>query len=370
VKRAAVAILLLYSAASPFASSDSGGGGCPFEDITYFNGLLGFSGQFRGIFDNAEYSPVRLAKPDQRTYFQTDFILYFDIRPNDDILIQIGPKLLYEFGNEESSGSLDYVRGSGPSAYLRVRAIYEKGGHHLSFGHFRDTQTPLTMEWEEVDDELAGVRWRWERGWYGHRFFLARTSTVADGQYETFASGGRAVFAPGDDLYRHYAANLATTHQGGFDTGGIEGQPPVGERKREVIVGSFSFDQPIYWGIYTAGEAAYSIGKSDVNDTVKDVGLWGEAGFRRAWFHGGFRIYRIGKHFQTPWGVDFLRNDEGIAYLADFVAVSGKASFHFELNDFTDLLFSTEFGQKWHRADFADKDYDFSNQLITFQVYL
>ena len=370
MKRAAITILLLYSTASPVTGSDSGGSGRPLEDITYFDGLLGFSGQFRGIFDNTEYSPVRLPKPDQRTYFQTDFILYLDIRPNDDILIQIGPKFVYEFGNEELSGSLDYVRGSGPSAYLRVRGIYEKGGHTLTFGHFRDTLTPLTMEWEEVDDELAGVRWRWERGWYGHRFFLARTSTVADGQYETFVGGGRAVFAPGDDPYRYFAANLATTHQGGFDTGGMEGQPPVGERKREVIVGSFSFDEPIYLGIYTAGEAAYSIGKSDVNDTVKDSGLWGEVGFRRAWFQGGFRIYRIGKYFQTPWGVDFLRNDEDIIYLDDFIAMSGKVSFNFGLNDFTNLLFSTEFGQKWHRANFADKDYDFSSQLIILQVDL
>jgi hypothetical protein len=370
VKRAAVAILLLCSTASPLADSDSGEVGRPLEGIAYFDGLLGFSGQFRGIFDNAEYSSVRLAKPDERTYFQTDFILYFDIRPNDDILIQIGPKLLYEFGNEESSGSLDYVRGSGPSASLRVRGIYDKGGHNLTFGHFRDTQTPLTMEWEEVDDELAGARWRWEHGWYYHRIFLARTSTVADGQYETFAGAARAVFAPGDDPCRHCAANLATTHQGGFDTGGIEGQPPVGERKREVIVGSFSFDQPIYWGTYAAGEAAYSIGKSDVNDTVKDSGFWGEVGFRRAWFHGAFRMYRIGKYFQTPWGVDFLRNDEGITYVADFIALSGKASLNFGLNSFTNLLFSVEFGQKWHRANFADKDYDFSNQLITFQVNL
>jgi hypothetical protein len=370
MKRAVLILLLLGTMLSSAADSDSGIAERPLDGIQYFDGILGFSARFRGIFDNAEYSSVRLAKPDERTYFQTDFTFFFDIRPNDNILIQIGPKLLYEFGNEESSGSLDYVRGSGPSAYLRVRGIYTEGGHQFTFGHFRDTQTPLTFEWEEVDDELAGIRWSWKRGWYGHRFFLARTSTVADGQYETFAGGARVVFSPGDDPYRYYAANLATTHQGGFDTGGLEAQPPVGERKREVITGSFSFDQPVYGGSYTAGEAAYSIGKSDINDTVKDVGFWGEAGFRRAWFRGGFRVYRIGKHFQTPWGVDFLRNDEGIAYLDDFTAVSGKVSFRFDLNNFTNLLFSAEFGRKWHHADFTNKDYDFSNQLIAFQVNL
>jgi hypothetical protein len=370
VKRAAVAFMIVCTTASYATGPEPDADGRPLDSITYFDGLLGFSGCFRGIFDNAEYSSVRLAKPDQRTYFQTNFAFFFDINPSDDIIIQIGPKLVYEFGNENPSGSLDYISGSGPSAYLRARGIYENGGHHLTFGHFRDTQTPLTIEWEEVDDELAGVRWRWERGWYSHRVFLARTSTVAEGQYETFAGSGRVALTPGDDPYRHYAANLATTHQGGFDTGGLDTQPPVGERKREVIVGSFSFDQPIYGGTYAAGEAAYSVGKSDVNDTVKDSGLWGEFGFRRAWFCGGFRIYRIGKHFQTPWGVDFLRNDEGIAYLADFVAISGKISFQFRLNNFTGLLFSAEFGQKWHRANFTVKDYDFSNQLITFQVDL
>ncbi|MCP4231058.1 MAG: hypothetical protein GY771_13045 [bacterium] len=343
----------------------------PLHELEFGDGMFGFSGRFRTIFDNSDYSSVRLPKPDERTFFQSDMVIFFDIRPSEKISIRIGPKLIYEFGNEDGTGSaLGEIYGSGPVARLRLRADYISGGHHLSFGHIRDTQTPLTFELESVDDDLAAFRWRYTADNLNSRIFVSRLSVVGDEQYETFLGAVRFGLTPFKDTGARYGVNLSSIHQGGFDTGGIGGYPPVGERKREVLVVGGDVRQPIIWGTYIAGEGAYSISRSDVNVTLKDNAFWGELGWRNAWLDVGSRFYRVGRYFETPYGVDLLRNDEGIVIVSDFYAASMKAEAVIAFSDYARLYISFEQGWKWRFDDFSETDFEYNIEKVQFDLDL
>jgi hypothetical protein len=357
--------------ADPIRDYDDGSDNRPLRALDFADGLFGFSGRFRAIFDNCDYSSVRLPKPDERTFFQSDMVVFFDIRPSDKISIRIGPKLIYEFGNETGTGStLGEIYGSGPVARLRLRADYVNGGHHLSFGHIRDTQTPLTFELESVDDDLAAFRWRYDADYINSRIFVARLSVVNEAQYETFLGVARFGLSPFKDSAAHYNVNLSSIHQGGFDTGGIGGYPPVGERKREVLVAGGDIYQPIAWGTYIAGEGAYSISRSDVNATLKDNAFWGELGWRKSWLDIGSRFYRVGRYFETPYGVDLLRNEEGIIVASDFYAAAFKAEAVIALTNFARLYIAFEQGWKWRFDDFTEIDFEYNIEKIQFDLDL
>lgn len=343
----------------------------PLKDIEFADGLFGFSGRFRTIFDNTDYSSVRLAKPDECTFFQSDLIVFFDIRPSDNLNVRIGPKVIYEFGNEDGSGStLRDTLGEGPVARFRIRADYDNGNHNLSFGHIRDTQTPLTFEMESVDDDLAAIRWRYEGEKLNSRIFLSRLSLAAASQYETFLGAVRLGFNPWGGTAGCYNLNLATIHQGGFDTGDSGAYPPVGERKKEVLIVGGEIRQPLFVGLYVNGEGAYSVSRSDVNITVKDGAFWGETGWANNWLDVSGRFYRVGRYFSTPFGVDLLRNDENIGALSDFYAASCNASAYVAFSDYARLYITFEQGWKWLYDDFEEMDFDYNIEKVRFDLDL
>jgi hypothetical protein len=364
-------IIVCAVGADPIRDFDNGSDNRPLRALDFADGLFGFSGRFRTIFDNSDYSSVRLPKPDERTFFQSDMVVFFDIRPSDKISVRIGPKFIYEFGNEDGTGSaLGEIYGDGPVARLRLRADYVNGGHHLSFGHIRDTQTPLTFELESVDDDLAAFRWRYDSDYINSRIFVSRLSVVGENQYETFLGAAQFGLTPWPGYTARYNVNLSSIHQGGFDTGGIGGYPPVGERKREVLIVGGDVYQPIAWGAYLAAEGAYSVSRSDVNATLKDNAFWGELGWRNSWLDIGSRFYRVGRYFETPYGVDLLRNEEGIIVVSDFYAAAFKAEAVIAFTDYARLYINFEQGLKWRFDDFSEIDFEYNIEKIQFDLDL
>ena len=236
-----------------------------------WNGLLGFSGQFRTVFDNTEYSTVPLPKPDEVTYFFSDLTLYADFHLIPGVIVSLGGKASYPFGS-------DAPGAGGPQTYLRIRGTYDGKHQHWTFGHFRDTITPLTFYMRDYDDDLAGMRCRLVFGPSDSRLFLARMLTVGTGRYEIFAYGGRSSLTPWK--VTTLGVNLGGTHQGGFDAG--IGSPPTAGRKREVTIGSLDLRQDIVGGIYAAGESAISISRSDLVDgAARDNAFWAGLGWKR-----------------------------------------------------------------------------------------
>jgi hypothetical protein len=302
-------------------------GARPLEDVRWWNGVLGLSGEFRTVFDNTEYSAVRLPKPDERTYFFSDLTLFANFYVAEGVLVQVGGKAAYEFGD-------DVPGGPGPEAFLRLRGTFDSEHHHWTFGHFRD---------------------------------LARTSTVAEERYETFAGGGRLALQPWEATV--LGVNLGGIHEGGFDAG--QGSPPPGGRKREVGVGSLDFEQRLPAGFYAAGEAAVSVDRGDREDgSLRDNAFWLGFGWRRGPWELGARAYRVGWAFATPWGVRFLRNEEGALLLNDFYAGTARAAATFELFETAVLTLSLEGGLKYKETNLDETDYNFNVELIKFEVYL
>jgi hypothetical protein len=335
-------------------------GARPLEDVRWWNGVLGLSGEFRTVFDNTEYSAVRLPKPDERTYFFSDLTLFANFYVAEGVLVQVGGKAAYEFGD-------DVPGGPGPEAFLRLRGTFDSEHHHWTFGHFRENVSPLTFEQRDYDDDLAGMRYRLTWGIADGRLFLARTSTVAEERYETFAGGGRLALQPWEATV--LGVNLGGIHEGGFDAG--QGSPPPGGRKREVGVGSLDFEQRLPAGFYAAGEAAVSVDRGDREDgSLRDNAFWLGFGWRRGPWELGARAYRVGWAFATPWGVRFLRNEEGALLLNDFYAGTARAAATFELFETAVLTLSLEGGLKYKETNLDETDYNFNVELIKFEVYL
>ncbi len=334
--------------------------GRPLEAVNYWNGVLGASGEFRTVFDNTEYSTVRLPKLDERTYFFSDLTLYADFHVAEGVLVQAGGQVRYDFGD-------DVADGPGPRAYLRLRGTLDTEHHHWTFGHFRDSTSPLTFEQRDYDDELAGMRYRLTWGPSDNRFFLARTSTVGEERYETFAGGGRLSLRPWEKTV--LGANLGGIHQGGFDA--ERGSSPPGGRKREAGVGSLDFEQGIIWGLFASGEAALSMDRGDREEgSLRDNAFWAGGGWRRGPFEVSGRFYRVGWAFATPWGVRFLRNEEGSIILSDFYAWTARGAASFDVFETARLTLALEAGVKYKEENFAEQDYNFNIELIKFEVYL
>jgi hypothetical protein len=332
----------------------------PLEGVSYWNGVLGASGEFRTVFDNTEYSHVRLPKLDERTYFFSDLTLYADFRVAEGIMVQAGGKVRYDFGDDAGDGP-------GPQAYLRLRGTIDTERHHWTFGHFREYVSPLTFVQRDYDDELAGMRYRLTWGPSDSRLFLARTSTAGEERYETFAGGGRMSLRPWEKTV--LGANLGGIHEGGFDAGG--GSPPPGGRTRESGVGSLDFEQGIPWGFFGAGEAALSVDRGDrEGKALRDNAFWLGGGWRRGPFELSGRLYRVGWAFATPWGVRFLRNEEGSIILSDFYAWTARGAASFNLFDTGTLTLALEGGVKYKEENFAEQDYNFNIELIRFEVFL
>lgn len=341
------------------AVAAAGAGARPLEGVNYWNGVLGASGEFRTVFDNTEYSAVRLPKLDERTYFFSDLALYADFRVADGVLVQAGGKVRYDFGDDAG--------GPGPRAYLRLRGTLDTEHHHWTFGHFRESISPLTFEQRDYDDELAGMRYRLTWGPGDGCLFLARTSTVGEERYEAFAGGGRLSLRPWE--ITEVGANLGGIHEGGFDAG--EGSPPPGGRKREAGVGSLDFEQKVLWGLYGSGEAALSVDRADREEkALRDNAFWLGVGWRRGPFDVGGRFYRVGWAFATPWGVRFLRNEEGSIILSDFYAWTARGAASFRVVEAATLTLAFEGGVKYKENNFAHQDYNFTVELIKFEVYL
>jgi len=332
----------------------------PLEGVSYWNGVLGASGEFRTVFDNTEYSTVRLPKPDERTYFFSDLTLYVDLHVAEGLLVQAGGKVRYDFGD-------DAPGGPGPLARLRLRGTLDTEHHHWTFGHFRDSISPLTFVQRDYDDELAGMRYRLTWGPSDSRLFLARTSTVGVERYETFAGGGRVSLRLWD--VTELAANLGAIHEGGFDAG--VGSAPPGGRKREAGVGSLECEQAVRWGFYAAGEAAVSVDRGDREErSLRDNALWLGAGWRRGPFEVGGRFYRVGWAFATPWGVRFLRNEGRAIIISDFYAWTARAAATVDLFEIAKLTLGFEGGVKYRKESFDERDYNFNIELIKFEVDL
>lgn len=330
------------------------------SDVRVWGGRVGLFGDFSSVFDNTEYSSVRLPKPDERTYFFSDFVGGCDLRPRPGITVKIGGRVVYEFGD-------DVAGGPGPRAQARLRGDFDTTRHHWTFGHFRDEASPATFVMRDYDDDLAGVRYRLTAGAVQGRLFLTRVSTVGEERYETFAYGGRGEWRPG--RLTELGVNLGGIHEGGFDAG--VGSPPTNERKREVSVGSFYFRQDIWRGIYAAGEAVVSMSRSDRFDgTVRDNAYWGGFGYRRGPLHAWGRFWMAGWAFETPWGERWLRNEEGIAILDDYYAWTAGAAVAFDVGGVSRLTLGGEGGVKYLTRDLQHQDFNFNIQLIRFQVYL
>jgi len=328
--------------------------------VSYWNGLLGVSGEFRTVFDNTEYSSVPLPKPDEATYFFSDLTLYADFHLAESLVVSVGGKAKYDFGS-------DVDGGPGPRAYLRLRGTFETPHHHWLFGNFRDSITPLTFIMRDYDNELAGMRYRLTLGPTDTRLFLSRASTVGTDRYEIFAYGGRASYQPWK--VTTLGANLGGTHQGGFDAG--HGSPPPGGRKREVAVGSLDLGQDIRWGFYVAGEAAVSISRSDTFEgQLRDNAYWAGLGWRKGPVEVGGRFYRVGWAFETPWGERFLRNDEGLMILDDFYAWEGFGAVGLNVWDVGRLTLGGTVGMKYKALKLGDQDYNFNIQLVKFEAAL
>lgn len=349
-------VLILFVAVALAACA----GARSLEDVRWWNGILGVSGEFRTVFDNTEYSTLRLPKPDERTYFFSDLTLYADFHVAEGVLVQVGGKADYEFGD-------DAPGAPGPAAYLRFRGTFDTERHHWTFGHFREYVSPLTFTQRDYDDDLAGMRYRLTWGPGDSRIFLARTSTVGEERYETFAGGGRLSLRPWE--VTEVGANLGGIHEGGFDTGG--GSPPPGGRKREAGVGSLDFRQDILWGVFAAGEVAVSVDRSDREEkALRDNAYWFGVGWRRGPFEVAGRVFRVGWAFATPWGERFLRNEEGSIIVSDYYAWTARAAATFELFDSAFLTLGFEGGVKYKEENFDERDYGFDIELVKFDVYL
>jgi hypothetical protein len=342
------------------AALAAGAGARPLENVRWWGGVLGLAGEFRTVFDNTEYSTLRLSKPDERTYFFSDLTLYADFHVAEGILVQAGGKAAYDFG-------ADAPGAPGPAAYLRLRGTLDTDLHHWTFGHFREDVSPLTFTQRDYDDELAGMRYRLTWGRADGRLFLARTSTVGEERYETFAGGGRVAVRPWE--IPEVGANLGGVHEGGFDAG--EGSAPAGGRKREAGVGSLDFSQEIWKGIFAAGEAAVSIDRGDREEkALRDNAYWLGLGWRRGPFEAGGRVYRVGWAFAAPLGERFLRNEEGAMVISDYYAWTARGAATFKLFDSAYLTLAFEAGVKYKEENFAEEDYNSNLELIKFDVYL
>ena len=332
----------------------------PLANVSCWNGLLGVEGEFRTVFDNTEYSTVRLPKTDELTYFFSDLTLYgvFHVAPG--ATVQLGGKAAYNFGD-------DAAGAPGPRAYLRLRGTYDGKYQHWLAGHFRDSVTPLTFEMRDYDDDLAGLWSRVTLGPTDSRLFLARTSTVGNNRYETFATGGRAAYTPW--RVTTVGANLGGIHQGGFDAG--TWSPPEGVRKREAFVGSLDLRQDIRWGLYAAGESAISVSRGDgIEGTARDSAFWAGVGWSRGPVELYGRFYNVGWAFETPWGERWLRNDEGAVILRDFYGWTAAAYLRWPLAEFITLTLGGEGGVKYKTAAFDGVDYYYNIELIKFEAAL
>lgn len=335
-------------------------GARPLENVHYWNGVLGASGEFRTYFDNTEYSSVRIPKADEITSFASDLTLYADFHVLENVTVSVGAKGAYDFG-------ADAEGAPGPRAYLRLRGTYDGQYQHWTFGHFRDEITPLTFTMRDYDDDLAGIRARVSAGKFDARLFLARTSTVGEGRFESFAIGGRAALAPWK--ITTVGANLGGLHSGGFDAG--TGSPPEGGRKREVFIGSLDLRQDIVAGFYLAGESAMSIARSDTFDgNRRDSAWWAGLGWQKWGIATYGRFYDLGWAFESPWGERWLRNDENVAVLHDYYGWRAGVSYTYKIGDLGALTGGVDVGVKYRGHEFDDMDYSYNIELLKFEVYL
>ena len=332
----------------------------PLENVHYWNGVLGASGEFRTVFDNTEYSSVRIPKADEATYFFSDLTIYADFHVLEGLTVSLGAKGAYDFGADADGAP-------GPRAYLRLRGTYDGQYQHWTFGHFRDDVTPLTFTMRDYDDDLAGIRARVSVGKFDARLFLARTSTVGEGRFESFAVGGRAALAPWK--ITTLGANLGGLHQGGFDSG--VGSPPEGGRKREVFTGSIDLRQDIVAGFYIAGEGAESMARSDTFDgSRRDSAWWAGLGWQQWGISSYGRFYDLGWAFEAPWGERWLRNDENLVVLHDYYGWRAGVAYTYKVGDLGALTGGVDAGVKHRAKDFNDQDYSYNIELVKFEVYL
>jgi hypothetical protein len=274
--------------------------------------------------------------------------------------VQAGGKASYPFGDDAEGAP-------GPKAYLRLRGTVDTEHHHWTFGHFRESVSPLTFTRRDYDDELAGIRYRLTAGPAESKLFLARTSTVGEERFETFVGGGRVSYKPWE--VTEVGANLGGVHEGGFDSG--SGSPPPDGRKLEAGVGSLDFRQDIRWGLFAAGEAALSIDRGDREEEAqRDSAFWAGLGWKRGPFELSGRFYRVGWAFATPYGERFLRNEEGTIILSDYYAWTARGVAAFGFFDAGTLTLGFEGGVKYKEESFSEQDYSFNIQLVKLEILL
>lgn len=354
-----LSLSLVLARAAVAAADVARGDVRPLKDVRFFGGVAGLTADFRTVFDNTEYSVVRLPKPDERTYFFSDLTAYLNFYPVAGLITAIGGKVTYDFG-------ADAPGAGGPKAYARFKATWDTEHHHWTFGHFREGVTPLTFVMRDYDDDLAGLRYRFNYGVNDTRLFLARTSTVGEERPEVFGFGGRTAFVLWEKTT--LAGNIAGIHEGGFDAG--IGSPPPGRRNRRVELGTITAEQLLPWGFFLTGEAAVSLNHVDAA-AMRDNAYWVGAGWRRVpYAEVAARVYRVGWAFETPWGERFLRNEERRLILDDFVACGGYASLTVPIGEVARATFAFDGGVKFLTTTPDEQDFNFVIQLIKFEAWL
>jgi hypothetical protein len=108
----------------------------------------------------------------------------------------------------------------------------------------------------------------------------------------------------------------------------------------------------------------------DGERSLWDNAFWAGAGWRRGPFTLGARFWRVGWAFETPWGIRFLRNEEGAIITGDFYALTAHGAAAFNTFGVGVLTLGLDAGVKYRGVSFHGQDYNFNVELIKFEAYL